>query len=150
MNKRDSFLALVDAEWAKFVSAVRSVPRERMAEPGVSGSWSVRDIAGHVATWDCVILGILQGDPEARRSAVQDVDAFNAAQAERNRPLGIDRVLGTLEATHAALRDTLGAAPADVFEETYPWLKALHDDTHLHYTEHSGDIVRWLARTQKP
>jgi uncharacterized damage-inducible protein DinB len=135
---------LVDAEWARFIAAVRSVPENRLLEPGVSGSWSVKDIAGHVATWDHLLLGILQGDPGARRNATQNVDAFNAAESKRKRGVAVDNVLRALEATHAALRDTLEAAPLEVFGEDYPWQKALHDDTHLHYAEHAADIQRWL------
>jgi uncharacterized damage-inducible protein DinB len=128
---------------------VRSLPAELLTEQGVSGQWSVKDIVGHVATWDKLMQGILQGDPEARRQAVQNVDAFNAAEAKRKRKYSTQKALRELEACHAALRDMLESSPPEVFSESYEWRKALHDDTHLHYAEHAADIERWYERVRK-
>ena len=146
MSERDDFLGRVDTESAKLAAALKGVPRDRVSEPGVSGKWSVKDIVGHVATWDQMILEVLQGKPEARVRAVRNVDEFNAAEWERRRRVEFGKLLREMEATHAALRDSLEAAPAEVFDKAYPHRKGLHDDTHLHYAEHADDIARWLAR----
>jgi hypothetical protein len=145
MPDRERFLKKVDAEWARLTAVVASVPRRRLAEKGVSGDWSVKDIAGHVATWDQWIHRTIMDDPEARRTGTwQGVDAYNAAEVKRKDKLSVAEALRDLESTHAALRAALEGASAEVFAADYRYKRALADDTHLHYAEHAADIERWL------
>src|SRR4051794_21881901 len=63
-------LELIDAEWAAFLGLLETIPKERLTEPGVIGTWSVKDLVGHVALWD--------------EQVVEDIEAYVA----RKPPLG--------------------------------------------------------------
>jgi hypothetical protein len=150
MTDRERFLKKVDTEWDRLTAAVRSVPRRRLTEKGVSGDWSVKDIAGHVATWDRLIHLTIEGDVEARRTVTsQGVDAYNESEARRKAKLPAAEAISDLESTHGALRAALHSAAAEVFAADYPYRRALADDTHLHYAEHAADIERWVGAAPK-
>lgn len=51
--------ALIDASWREWISAIESIPEARWSESGVCGEWAIKDLLGHVAVWDQVMIKYL-------------------------------------------------------------------------------------------
>ena len=83
------------------------------------GTWSARDLAGHVATWEEVALrtsaDVREGRPPGIRSIVTDeasLDRFNAAEVERKASIGWEEALTSFRTTNARLVATVEAISA--------------------------------------
>src|SRR5437763_15792033 len=65
-REKERVLRDMDKAWRALMDSVRGIPESLMSEPGVSGSWSVKDIIAHIAAWDRettrVVMQILRGD----------------------------------------------------------------------------------------
>jgi len=84
------------------------------------GTWSARDLAGHLATWEEVALRTIEeiraGRPPSIRTTVTDeasLDLFNAAEIDRKASRGWEEMLTSLRATNARLVATVRAIPDD-------------------------------------
>ena len=136
--------AAVDAAWRDFRRAVEQLPPHLLETPGVCGDWSVRDLLGHIASWESrAAAALLTGVPDPP----DDIDEFNRTEAARKAPLAIRNVVAELESTHRALLSALTDAPEYLFEPGTPLRDSLDADTLLHYIEHTAQIRAWaLAR----
>ena len=77
--------------WRDLQSALAEVPAERMKESGVVEAWSVKDLAGHVTTWESEMIANLQGIiAGVEMKAYPDIDAFNAETSAAKRAMGLD------------------------------------------------------------
>ncbi|HYO29176.1 MAG TPA: maleylpyruvate isomerase N-terminal domain-containing protein [Thermomicrobiales bacterium] len=132
--------------WGGWLAAIAGVPPERMEEPGVCGSWSVRDLIGHVAFWDRHAIesgrSVLAGEP----SAAIDWQAMNEREAAAAANCSVEDLRGEMEAAHAALLAFVEGAPADP-EILVPMLARMADSTERHYDEHAVEVRAWRKRT---
>lgn len=119
-----------------------------METPGVVGGWSVKDIIGHVTTWEQETLKSLPVLMEGRRTPVYGgVDRFNAQQAALKGSLPLDQVLSQLGDTHRRLIAFLKTVPEGHFSTETRVRRRLRLDTYGHYPEHAQSIQAWrLAR----
>ena len=90
MADRVDTLSTVSSSWQELERAIAHVPHDRVDTPGVVGSWSVKDLIGHVATWDQEALQALRRylsdrDAKALVTWPDDIDGFNAREADRKR-----------------------------------------------------------------
>src|SRR5258708_9270225 len=107
MNKQQ-FLKKLDQAWDAFEAAYAGLPEARLAEPGVVGDWSVKDLLAHVTTWEDEALKylplILAGDRPPRYSTQYgSLDAFNALISQQKRARSLAEVQAQLEGTHQPL-----------------------------------------------
>ncbi len=77
--------------------------RIRDIERPMIGDWSLKDIIGHVASWEAEIISALRDVQEGRRPAILDfeeerTDSWNQDHAERKRSLTFWSVLEQLRA----------------------------------------------------
>src|SRR5439155_6484634 len=91
------------------------------------GTWSARDLAGHLATWEEVALRTIEevraGRPPSIRTTVTDetsLDLFNAAEVERKASTGWGETLTNFRATNARLVATVRAIPDDEWNQVAP------------------------------
>ena len=91
------------------------------------GTWSARDLAGHLATWEEVALRTIEevraGRPPSIRTTVTDetsLDLFNAAEVERKASIGWQEALSSFRATNARLVATVRAIPDDEWRQVAP------------------------------
>ena len=136
--------AAVDAAWRDFRRAVEQLPPHLLETPGVCGDWSVRDLLGHIASWESrAAATLLTGVPDPP----DDTHEFNRTEAARKASLAIRNVVTELESTHRALLSTLADTPESSLEPGTPIRNSLDADTFLHYIEHTAQIRAWaLAR----
>ena len=50
--KKQSLLDTLDKAWQEFKESYRGLTEAQISQPGVIGEWSVKDIIGHVTTWE--------------------------------------------------------------------------------------------------
>jgi uncharacterized damage-inducible protein DinB len=91
------------------------------------GTWSARDLAGHLATWEEVALRTIEeiraGRPPSIRTTITDeasLDLFNAAEVERKSSIGWQETLTNFRATNARLVATVRAIPDDEWKQVAP------------------------------
>ena len=146
-------LAGIRAAMADWDALIASIPRERMAEPGLPGGWSVKDVIAHV-TW-----GKREGVGLIRARALVGSDLWrlseddrNAAVYEQNKDRPLDDVLAESKQVAADYLAALGSLTDDELNDPghfagmpatwRPW-RTVYDPHH--YAHHAADIRAWLA-----
>ena len=82
--RRDQAAREIDEAWQGLKQALARIPPERMPERieegGVVGMWSVKDVIGHITTWENEAMAALQQyltQRDVKVLAWSDLDAFN-------------------------------------------------------------------------
>ncbi|MBM3956889.1 MAG: maleylpyruvate isomerase family mycothiol-dependent enzyme [Gemmatimonadetes bacterium] len=133
-------VAAIDTAWRDFHGALAHLTPEETQTPGACGHWSVKDILGHIASWEARSLAaLLSGMPEDP----PDTDEFNRIEAARKSPLPLHSLFAELEGTHRALQSALADAPENLFEPGTPFRESLDANTFSHYIEHTAQIRIW-------
>jgi hypothetical protein len=132
------------------------IPPQRMAEPGVDGDWSVKDIVAHVS-WYERETAIMVED-----RALIGSDLWQLPQDERNIPIyeenkhrPLDEVKAEAESVFQRLIRGIETLPDDALrdaslfrempEEWIPWM-VIASNTFEHYHQHIPGIRAWLDR----
>lgn len=143
----ERLLRRLDAAWAAFEASYAGLSDAQLAEPGVAGDWSVRDILAHVTIWEEEALAhlptIIAGGRPPRYAAQGGIDAFNARMVEGRRRLSLAEVRRQQAETHGRLVDFVRAAPADQFARETRARRRLRLDTYGHYPLHAATIRTW-------
>jgi len=148
-------LATLQACREELLAAISLVPVEERGSRAVCGTWTLRDVLGHLADWEQYALQGLRDMAAGRPPQVEyvtDEEAWNQAQAQKRRDQPWEAVWADFQSTCAALMDVLqgmdSAALARTFpgvwdEETTPYAWALL--ALVHDREHARDIREAMA-----
>jgi hypothetical protein len=148
---RSQFLKRLEAAWEEFKASHAGLSDSEMMEPGVTRTWSVKDLIAHVTSWEQESLEhlptILAGKKPPRYSVTYGgIDAFNAQMTDRNRNLTLPEVLRQRDDTHRRLIDFIKGVPeAELVRETR-FRRRLRLDTYSHYPKHAEAIRKWRKR----
>lgn len=146
---RQQLLNKLDKAWAEFTESYAGLSDSQLAEPGVAGDWSVKDILAHVTTWEEETLAylptIVAGGTPPRYATYGGIDAFNAQKTAQKRDLSLAEILRQLDAVHAQLRDYVSGVPEEQFTRETRFRHRLRLDTYSHYPEHARMIREWRA-----
>ena len=150
MNKAE-FLKAITQRWQDFLTSIDGLSPEQMKLPGVIGSWSVKDILGHVTSWEQETLSTLPGIEAGKPAPVYSqlygsIDALNAYMVLAKDRQSLDEVLENLHKVHAKLLQFIEEADPAYFVEETPFLVRLSMDTSEHYPEHTEAILSWRAK----
>jgi len=147
-------------EWARLEASFARLSVEQMtvrpAEGGWAG-WSVKDQLAHVALWEELALGRVEGlgdrehelfGMDEATAEAADLDTLNAAVYERNRDIPLDEVLAAFRSTHERLVAALERLPEANLARPFspddpmqrPLLQTVVDNTYGHYPEHTAAI----------
>ena len=144
---RTQLLRRVDDAWHGFARACEGLPPQDLLEPGVVGQWSVKDLMGHVATWEEEALAALtliaKGKQPPRYSRYGGIDVFNDMRWQHFRTLAIEDVQRWFTETHARLLDYLARAPEQLFVREGRFRRRLRLDTYGHIPEHTRQVRSW-------
>lgn len=151
MDRRQQLMKRLDAAWRAFTQSYAGLPEPDLLEPGVTGAWSVRDIIGHVTTWEEEALKhlplILRGGRPPRYSVTYGgIDAFNAQTTEQKKHLSLADVLRQQEAVHCRLIALIEGVPEERLGGKSPFRRRLRLDTYGHYPLHGRAIREWRER----
>jgi len=150
---RLQLLKKVDARWEDLVGSYAGLSDADLTEPGVTGTWSVKDIIAHVTVWEEEALAhlpvVLTGRRPPRYSVTHGgINAFNAQMTQRHRDLSLAEVIERRDATHSRLLEFIRGVPASAFEGDTRFRRRLRLDTDGHYALHTKAIRTW--RGQRP
>lgn len=143
---RRLLITRIQTRWQDFQRAYAGLGKSDMVKPGVVGDWSVKDIIGHVATWEEESLKwlpvVARGLPTERYG---DIHRFNAEQIAAKRGLSLDEVLRRAEESHRRLVSYAEGVPEEWFATDTRFRRRLRLDTYGHYVEHTRSIRAWRA-----
>ena len=148
MGSRAKILDALRTARCALEEALASVPEDRTDEPGVVVDWSVRDVVGHVTTWEQEAVRALHrflDDRDAKAVVTwADVDGLNARESRRKRDLSLAQLREEFEESHAQLVALLCEFPESdlALEEVETRIRV---DTYDHYAEHTAHIHEWLG-----
>ena len=104
---RDQLLRRIETIWHAFGQACHGLSDAALQEPGVVGDWSVKDLMGHLATWEEEALTaldvIMRGGRTVRYVTYGGIDAFNEGRWHRYREMPLTEVQRRSFETHARL-----------------------------------------------
>ena len=149
--KRENLFERLESRWRELHNAFRGLSREALLESGVVGSWSIRDVLVHVASWDEEALKalpiIVDGGRVPRYSDVYGgIDAFNALTQGRKASLTLEEAMQEFEEAHRRLLAYLEGVPDAAFAAEGRFLRRLRQDTYGHYREHAEQIREWREK----
>lgn len=114
---------------AKLEALFTRLPAEIAEARGTigGGTWSARDLAGHIESWEEMALRTIEdiraGRPTTLRNTVTDeasLDLFNAAEVERKSGRGWEEMLTSFRATNAELVGTVGGIGPEEWDDAVP------------------------------
>jgi hypothetical protein len=148
---RRQLLTRIDEAWTKLQASYAGLTPDELLEPGVTGSWSVRDILAHVTTWEEEALRYLPliatgGTPPRYSTTYGGIDAFNARMTEAKRHLSLAAVLHQLEDVHRRLVELTQTAPDALITSETRFRHRLRLDAYSHYPIHAEAIRKWRAQ----
>lgn len=144
-----------------FMRTLDLVPADQRTTSGAVGYWSVKDLVGHLGSFELVLVEILQDVvtpcPTPLRDALKaDGQAFNDRQVDvLRKDWTYEMCLEQYLAVHEEVRTLMGRLPAGLARETgaIPWYGREYDLEDLiayqyygHKREHSGQIQTFRDR----
>jgi hypothetical protein len=138
----------LDAAWSAFRVSYAGLSDAELLEPGVTGSWSVRDLIAHVTWWEEEALThlprILAGGRPPRYSvAYGGINAFNALKTAETKTLPLSEVLRRQEDTHRRLVALVAGVAEEHLAGDARFRRRLRLDTYGHYPKHTEAIRKW-------
>ena len=154
MADRVDTLSTVSSSWRELERAIAHVPHDRVDTAGVVGSWSVKDLIGHVATWDREALQALRRylvdrDAKALVTWPDDIDGFNAREAARKRATDLAVLRRELAECHRQIVELVSGLAEEELE-TREVKARIRIDTYEHYADHAAQVLRWLDAPGSP
>ena len=151
-----AFLATLRREHAAWDALLAEVGEARMAQPGASGEWSVKDIIAHVTWYEREMVGVLRTHTLAGSDLWElSPDQRNAALFAQLRDRPVADVLTEARQTFAELVALVeGLAEEDLHDATryhamppdwIPW-ELLAGNSFAHYPEHARTIRVWMEQ----
>jgi len=150
--------------WAALNQRIAPLSSAQLTAPGPDDGWSVKDHLAHLATWEGMLIALLEGKPihsafglsRAEYDALESTDALNAVIAGQNSGKSLDEVLRWRDETHARLVTMIAALPDEDLSKPIsffqpddpderPVLRKIIGDTYKHYTEHLPWIEAIIA-----
>jgi hypothetical protein len=140
----------IDGSWRELQSALAEVSGDRMEEPGVVGHWSVKDLLGHVTTWEAEMMANVQRVVDGlEMKPYPDLDAFNADASAAKRTMSVEDLRQELSKVHEETVRFVSALSDELLgREKVEW--RIRVDTFAHYREHAEQVRRWLAPEPRP
>jgi hypothetical protein len=147
----------IQVEHHRLEILLAQLDENQMVQPGVAGSWSVKDILAHITAWEQHMLQCLhetlQGLTPVLPANKHALHHWNVRIYEENqfKPLAevqaafqqsSQEVFKKIEATseEELLREIQGAWPEG------PLWQGIADNTCAHYKEHAASIRAWIKK----
>ena len=148
-DERRRLLHELDVERNQLVRNIETC-RIRDIEHPFLGTWSLKDIVGHVATWEAEYVTALRELRDGKRPAaleiqVADVDRWNEDHVERKRDLNFWSVLEQLRGGRQRLLEELGHFEDDEVVGDDSMVELVVRGVIEHDREHWREIAARLA-----
>ena len=137
------------------LQTIEGLPESAWETPGACGVWSIKDIIGHLASYEHVMVDVLSafvgGGPTPYLNKYTDPGGqFNDSEVELRKGKTVREVLGEYNDTHEQVRSLAARIPVETFRQTgtLPWygMEYALDDfivytQYGHKREHSAQIA---------
>ena len=147
--RQEIILSQIQDAWKELQDTLEAVPLERMEETGVEGPWSVKDLIGHISTWESEAIASV-GRYLPRRDPGElawegNIDEFNTRAVAGKRSAPLSDLLADLDDAHAGLLSFVEGVEEDALGVSEVETR-IRVDTFAHYAEHATAIRMWLNR----
>jgi uncharacterized damage-inducible protein DinB len=133
--------------------ATQGLSGEEMTQVQVEGVWTIKDVLGHIASWEEISLEPLRRYVEGGPFEVEVIEDYlilNEELAARKRDIPLDGILDELDAIRQELVATVSELSAEQWEQRvlFPWgdegaVAEMLDELYQHELEHVHVIRRW-------
>ena len=135
---------------------LEGLPQSEWETPGVCGVWSVKDIIAHLASYEHMLVDVLNSfleggpTPYLEKMGALGPLGFNDAEVAARQDKTIAEVLAEFNETHAQVMTLAARIPAETYRQNgaLPWYGSEYDlDDFIAYTfyghkrEHSAQIA---------
>lgn len=153
-DKQALVARLADAR-NELLTLVRSLPAERLGSPGALGNWSVKDVIGHIASWEDRLLTLAQmmlnghGEKIEWISSDEALQAWNTKQYLRKQAWIWDETIRDLALIREEVLWNIGwTAPEQLFQQHILDVGAVSPASLLegiveHDEEHGAQLRAW-------
>ena len=153
MYKKLEFITEVNVAWDAFQSAIAHCDWSKLEQPGVEGTWSVKDILAHVTWFEREMVGMLQTRTLAGSKLWElPQDERNRIIFEQNHASPLTVIRSESNSVHEDLLLLLQLCSDEELNqaarfESMPldWMPAevLASNTYEHYRDHTTAIQAW-------
>lgn len=152
MTKEDMLTRLAESR-RDLHRAAQGLSEEEMTEVQVEGVWTIKDVLGHIVSWEEICLEPLRcyadGDP-FKVEAIKDYLVLNEDLAANKQDIPLDAILGELDAIRQELVAAASKLSAEQWEQRvlFPWgdegpVAEMLDELYQHELEHVHAIQQW-------
>ena len=151
-TRREAWLLQrLDQAWEALRQSYAGLSDAELLRPGVTGTWSVKDIIAHVTWWEEEALThlpliIAGGKPPRYSVTYGGIDAFNAKMTKQRKDLSLADVLRQRDDVHRRLIALVRTAPETELTGETRFRRRLRLDTYGHYPKHTRAIRVWRER----
>jgi hypothetical protein len=153
---KESLIQRVQEARARWDDLAGEVPESRWLEPGLSGSWSLKDVSAHLTWHEREMVELLKTRVLAGSELwLRPLDERNQAIYEENRALPLDEVRSQARQVYRELIEELEKLeeedlhdPNRIAEMPSDWRlwDLLADNTYQHYLDHLPALQDWIAK----
>ena len=152
MAKEDVLAKLAESR-RDLHGATQGLNEEEMTQVQVEGVWTIKDVLGHIASWEDICLEPLRryadGDP-FKVEVIKDYLILNEELAARKQDIPLDVIQDELDAIRQKLVATASKLSAEQWEQRvlFPWgdegaVAEMLDELYQHELEHVHAIKQW-------
>ena len=161
-TSKDQLLKDIRTERGRLEKNLSVLTPEDMIRPGVTGTWSIKDILAHLVAWEKQFLNWYNAGIQGRTPAVTPVgmcqksmDALNQHIYAENRWRSLDDILAEFYATHQQIVTVIETIPEEEMfaHGRFPWTGNLTladyiaGNTCNHYAWARSQVQKW-AKSQ--
>lgn len=137
-------LELVNEEWQRFLNVTRLFSKEEQTTLKLMESWTIKDLLGHIATWDReTLLNMERSQNGEKGTQYGAIDEWNKASSDLKVGFSLEQAWEDLENCHQKLIDYLKALPQELLESRRYSQRQILGETISHYREHREGVERW-------
>jgi hypothetical protein len=149
VSAKQALLDRAAEEFRAFHEAVHGLTEEQLTEVWLD-TWSIRDIAAHMAGWHREMIPALERLARGERPipagvSYDDADAWNARFAAARSAEPVTDVLLDLDASHEAFMHAAAGVPEERFQPDRTAYRIVDLNSAHHYREHGDQIRAWRA-----
>jgi hypothetical protein len=144
---KENIIRHLEQSWQELSESIEGLSEKELMQSNVCNSWSIRDIMGHITTWESEAMLniplILEGVSTPKYSSSGGLDSFNAQAQLDKKDYSLTRIKREFHSNHQRFLDYLSALPDSVFVNNARLAKRIRLDGYAHYEEHAAQIKKW-------
>lgn len=152
MEKLSPRTALIESR-NKILAAISELLNDELEKVPIEGTWTVKDILGHISAWDTTCIGPLSDFIQGagyNPTLVKDHLAWNTHQSKKRQSLTLDAIWEEFNSTRSELLTLIDSISSESLqvEATAPWgetgtLEQIILGLAWHENEHAETINKW-------